>query len=90
MFAIVDGTGRQFQTARIVFSWPNGASTSDDSTIVSVVEDVRFTESSIIFDINSFEIDWPVTASPHNTFDINWYQYQMTNTVTYKFIYTLF
>ena len=90
MFAIVDGTGRQFQTARIVFSWPNGASTSDDSTIVSVVEDVRYAESNIIFDINSFSINWPGTASPHNTFNMQWWQFQMTDTVTYKFNYTIF
>ncbi len=79
--------GSRFQLATVVIGW---ATNSDSSTRITVTEDLRYPETRLIYNINSFEISW---GGNTDQFDITWSQYTVGSsplTITYCMDYIVF
>jgi hypothetical protein len=68
---VQDGT--RYQISRIIIGWKDNTTST---TNISVVEDVRYPDSKIIYSINSFAATW----GGNDTITLTWTQYTMGST----------
>ena len=64
--------GSRYQISRIIIGWK----ANDSTTNISTVEDVRYPDSKIIYNINSFAATWSGT----DEIILTWAQYTMGST----------
>ncbi len=76
---VQDGT--RYQISRIIIGWK----ANDNTTNISTVEDVRYPDSKIIYNINSFAATWSGT----DEIILQWTQYTMGNSVAQSVDYCL-
>lgn len=74
--------GSRYQLARVVIGWKDNTSAD---TNITVVEDVRYPDSRVIYNINSFAVTWSAT----DTFLITFTQYTTGGTPSERVDYCL-
>tara|TARA_R110000782_G_scaffold116906_1_gene206966 strand:+ start:743 stop:1252 length:510 start_codon:yes stop_codon:yes gene_type:complete len=87
----IDSGGQHYQTARVVVSWLNHPYTTNNTTARIVVENNRYPENRVLYNINNFTVSWD--TSDYNSFGLRFYQYVPPTAATqpsYKLNYILF